>query len=67
VSHEEARELILQGRGTEFDPDVVDAFLENEEAFRSISSFDEFEEHPERFQELIDQHVQELSSSTTDP
>jgi putative two-component system response regulator len=27
VSHEEAVELIVNGRGTHFDPDVVDAFV----------------------------------------
>jgi PAS domain S-box-containing protein len=65
-THEEARELIVAGRGTQFDPDVVDAFLQNEETFRSIRAFNEFEEHPERFQELIDQRVQEVSSSSAE-
>jgi CHASE2 domain-containing sensor protein len=37
-SHHKAREIILEARGTHFDPDVVDAFLEEEETFRRIAS-----------------------------
>lgn len=36
-SHEIARSLIVEGRGTQFDPVVVDAFVANEKAFESIS------------------------------
>jgi len=35
-SHAKARQIILQGRGTHFDPDVIDAFLAAEEAFDTI-------------------------------
>ena len=35
-SHEKARRIITQDRGTAFDPDVVDAFLAAEENFMSI-------------------------------
>jgi putative two-component system response regulator len=35
-SHEKSREIILQGRGTDFDPDVVDAFLACQDAFLSV-------------------------------
>jgi putative two-component system response regulator len=35
-SHEEARETILDGMGFHFDPDVVNAFLENEDRFVAI-------------------------------
>lgn len=35
-SHEVAREIILDGRGTHFDPDVVDAFMANEEHFITV-------------------------------
>jgi len=62
MSHEEATALIVEGRGTQFDPDIVDAFLQNQEAFRSIRTFNEFEEHPERFESLLRQQVQELAS-----
>lgn len=35
-SHDVARDIILDGRGKHFDPDVVDAFLANEEEFITI-------------------------------
>lgn len=35
-SHEQAREIILENRGTHFDPDVIDAFLEQEKEFKRI-------------------------------
>jgi putative two-component system response regulator len=35
-SHEVAKNIIVDGRGKHFDPDVVDAFLANEEQFLSI-------------------------------
>ncbi len=37
-SHEEAREIIFDSRGTHFDPAVVDAFLINEAQFASIAA-----------------------------
>ena len=36
-SHEKARGIILEGRGTHFDPDIVDAFLKEEECFIAIA------------------------------
>jgi len=36
-THEQAVELIREGRGRHFDPDVVDAFLEIHEEFRAIA------------------------------
>ena len=36
--HEKAVALLEQGRGTQFDPDVLDAFLEIQEAFRAIAT-----------------------------
>lgn len=35
-SHEKARGIIVQGRGSHFDPDVVDAFITHEDEFRKI-------------------------------
>lgn len=35
-SHEEARTVIVQGRGTQFDPELVEAFLDVEETFERI-------------------------------
>jgi len=37
MPHEQAVEIIQEGRGTHFDPDVVDAFLALEETFRNIA------------------------------
>lgn len=36
-SHEEAKEIILEGRGSQFDPQVVDAFLAQEDEFLAIA------------------------------
>jgi len=35
-SHEQAREIILENRGTHFDPDVIEAFLKQEQDFKRI-------------------------------
>ncbi|MEZ0330188.1 MAG: HD-GYP domain-containing protein, partial [Methylophilaceae bacterium] len=37
MSHEKAVEIILQGKGSHFDPDMVDAFAELQEEFRKIA------------------------------
>lgn len=37
MSHSQAVEIIVNGRGSHFDPDVVDAFLESEQIFLEIS------------------------------
>jgi len=37
MTHEQAVQVIVQSRGVHFDPDVVDAFLQAEEEFRSIA------------------------------
>lgn len=37
LSHEDTVELIVKGRGTHFDPAVVDAFLKVSEQFKSVS------------------------------
>jgi len=36
-SHERAVEIMKQGRGSHFDPDILDAFLEIQDEFRSIA------------------------------
>jgi putative two-component system response regulator len=45
-SHNKAVKLIFDGRGTQFDPDVVDAFMETEDEFRkaALESVDSDEE-----------------------
>ncbi len=35
--HSKARNIIVEGRGNHFDPDVVDAFLEEQEQFKEIA------------------------------
>jgi putative two-component system response regulator len=35
-SHEKSHQIICEGRGTQFDPDVVDAYLANEDRFIEI-------------------------------
>ncbi len=35
-SHEDAVKIIVEGKGTHFDPDLVDVFLEVDTEFRSI-------------------------------
>ncbi len=37
-SHEKARNIILEGRGEHFDPDIVDAFIETEAEFIKTST-----------------------------
>jgi HD-GYP domain-containing protein (c-di-GMP phosphodiesterase class II) len=37
-SHDKARQVIIEGRGSHFDPDVVDAFLAVEADFRRIAA-----------------------------
>jgi putative two-component system response regulator len=38
MPHEKAVEIILQGKAQHFDPDMVDAFMELQEEFRSIAA-----------------------------
>ncbi|MGE5255103.1 MAG: response regulator [Hyphomicrobiales bacterium] len=48
MPHEKAVEIIRQGRGTHFDPDVVEAFLALEDTFRNIAlTFADCEEERE--------------------
>jgi PAS domain S-box-containing protein len=54
ASHEETVEVIREGRGSQFDPDIVDAFLAQQEAFRRIKVFHEFEENPATIATLLD-------------
>jgi len=35
-SHEKSREIIINGMGSHFDPDIVRAFLQNEDRFMEI-------------------------------
>ena len=41
-SHQEARDIIVEGKGSQFDPEIVDAFIACEAEFQSIAlQFDE--------------------------
>ena len=52
MSHEKAVEIIKEGKGTHFDPDVVDAFLELESVFRNIAmTFADYEEERQMLQQ----------------
>ena len=37
MPHDQAVEIIRQGRGQHFDPDVVDAFLASSDAFHEVA------------------------------
>ena len=46
MSHEQASEIIVAGRGRHFDPDISDAFVALEQQFRTIATrFDDQDEH----------------------
>lgn len=38
MSHEKSREIIVGGSGSQFDPDVVDAFLRHQEKFQAVAA-----------------------------
>jgi putative two-component system response regulator len=64
MGHEEAKKIIVNGRGTQFDPDLVDAFVANEEVFDRIRLFYEFEDHPQTIEQLLEGSVRELPDLT---
>jgi putative two-component system response regulator len=46
--HEKAVQIIIEGKGQHFDPEIVDAFLELQETFRNIAlTFADYEEERE--------------------
>ena len=54
LSHEEAARVITEERGTHFDPDVVDVFVQELETFRRIQMLESFREHPESIGDILD-------------
>lgn len=38
MSHEQAEQIIIEGKGKHFDPDMVDAFLVIAEEFKTIAA-----------------------------
>jgi PAS domain S-box-containing protein len=53
LTHQEATKIITSERGTHFDPDIVDVFLEYGETFRRIQMQQSFQEHPESIDDLL--------------
>jgi len=53
MTHEEAVEIIKSERGTHFDPDIIDVFIENQEVFGRINKFISFQENPESIDDLL--------------
>jgi response regulator RpfG family c-di-GMP phosphodiesterase len=45
--------IIVSERGTHFDPDVVDVFIENQETFYRIHMLEIFTEHHESIDDLL--------------
>jgi PAS domain S-box-containing protein len=53
LTHEEAEKIILGEKGTHFDPDVVDVFVQNLDTFRRIQMLESFKEHPESIEDIL--------------
>ena len=53
LSHEDAVGVILSERGTHFDPEIVDVFEQNLDAFKRIHMLESFREHPESIDDLL--------------
>jgi PAS domain S-box-containing protein len=53
LPHEEAVRIITSERGTHFDPEVVDVFIEQQETFRRIHMLETFQEHPVSIDDLL--------------
>ena len=55
LPHEEVVEIIKSERGTHFDPDIIDVFIENQEVFARINKFIALQENPQSIGALLDQ------------
>ena len=51
MAHEEAVKIIVAGKGSHFDPDMVDAFLELQDSFRAIAA--RYADHAEQPQPSV--------------
>lgn len=58
-THEKAVEIIASERGKQFDPEIVDAFMENHQVFERIKRFFEIEANPETMYDLIEGTIKE--------
>jgi putative two-component system response regulator len=56
LSHEKAVQIMIEGRGAHFDPDMIDAFVEIHEEFRAIAQrFADSDEEMEKEKPLLSQ------------
>jgi PAS domain S-box-containing protein len=53
LPHEEALRIIVSERGSHFDPDVVDVFVESRDTFRRIQVLENLLERPENVDRLV--------------
>lgn len=66
MPHEKAIQIITEGRGTHFDPDITDAFLEITECFREISQrFPDSDEDMARKEKNLKYIYKSLSQSAS--
>ena len=56
MPHEKAAAIIAEGRGSHFDPDVVDAFLQIEQTFITIAN--RYRDSDQALQAKADAHHQ---------
>jgi len=67
ISHEEAMNTIIEGRSSQFDPEIVDVFLENQDSFRIIKMFHEFEENPQTIEGLLQPGTNQARATAPSP
>ena len=68
MSHEKACEIIVEGRGSHFDPTVVDAFLERASRFEEISnSYQQDAADNETSQSIVADLVAKITASNIQP
>ena len=60
MSHDQARAIMVEGRGSHFDPDMVDAFLSLSEEFRRIA--EQFADSEHMLQAQLQRVEQELGA-----
>jgi putative two-component system response regulator len=62
-SHEKAVQIILEGKGSHFDPDIVDAFIKLEDTFRNIAlTFADYDEERQMLGGGIDLRSEKCNS-----
>ncbi len=67
VPHDQAVAIIFQGRGSHFDPDIVDAFIEIQDEFRAIAlSYADTDQDMQRMIEYMANAIAEEAQLPTD-